>query len=138
VKSKSFLLLAVAALPALAQTSAPANPYAPRTRGYTSLDNPYAAGGVYDPYRGGRPASSSQGAADIDLDEESTIPCADNHLASDVSDQARGNNARGNSGLGLGNSTRSIGSLNRPSTNGYGATSHCGRANQTPGGNLLK
>ena len=55
---------AVAAGAAQAQTSAlpdsygRSSAYASSYRGYTSRDNPYAPGGIYDPYRGNRGSSA--------------------------------------------------------------------------------
>lgn len=138
VKSQAFLLLILVSLPSLAQQTSNSedSPYAPRTHAYTSRDNPYAPGGIYDPYRGTRPAATGSGrnsAADLDLDNdgggtgldlEGPASCTSGHLASDVS--ASRHPSQDNR-LGLGNSTKSIGNLNRPSTDGYGTVSHCGR-----------
>jgi hypothetical protein len=134
VKLQPFLLVALASMPALAQsTLSGADPYAPRTHGYTSRDNPYAPGGIYDPYRGSRPTGSASVSDDndvggVDSDAEPT-PCTDKHLASDVSADLRTSGNR----LGFGNGTKSIGSLNRPSTTGYGAVSHCRKAGSAIG-----
>lgn len=137
VKLQPFLVLVLVlvSLPSLAQQASTSgdSPYAPRAHAYTSRDNPYAPGGIYDPYRSGRTSATGLGrnsassleSSDEDVggaDLERPPACTDSHLASDVSASRR---ADGSNRLGFGNSTKSINSLNRPSTDGYGAVSHC-------------
>lgn len=119
-------LLAALSLPALdsqaQQTSATTSPYTQsRTQGYTSFDNPYAPGGIYDPYRGSlssRTQRKTQSGpepdfADIDADADNA-PCASNlpsqsGLAGNVMERndSYGSNSKPS------NSTRSIARLNR-------------------------
>lgn len=123
-----FILAAVVlSSGALAQTPATGtSPYTQsRTHAYTSFDNPYAPGGVYDPYRRTRPRKQPDlnselpdaGAIDMDADIN---PCPKNRLTvgSRIADFST---AKHSGNPGIDNKAWSIAHLNRLTPNGYPA-----------------
>lgn len=139
-----LLTLAAACLPAVsaAQQSATgsgagaaaASPYAQqRSPAYTSFDNPYAPGGLYDPYRSNRALNQSQNRSSTLFGGKAGSDPTRSSLSrhSELGqDDTLGGSLQGSSHQGPCSSTSRLGgslssSMNRSAPGGYGSASRC-------------